>query len=117
MSYYTSYSLFAHPVSDDETAQKIADELYACGALDTALDSSYILADGNVKFDPYDPVKWYDHDEDMRAVSREFPDIHFELHGKGEDNDDIWTQHFVNGKAQLCMAEIVIPPFDPEKLE
>lgn len=116
MGYHTEFCLFARPVSNPEIADKIAEALHACDVIGYALSGDYQFAEDGVEFFSYDSVNWFNHEEDMRAISKEFPDIHFELHGEGEINDDIWTQHFVGGKAQLCMAEIVIPPFDPSKL-
>lgn len=30
--------------------------------------------------------KWYEHEEDMKFLSQQFPDILFTLHGEGEEN-------------------------------
>ena len=116
MGYHTEFCLFAYPVSDPEIADRIEEALHSCGVIGYALSGDYQFAEDGVEFFSYDSVNWFNHEEDMRAISKEFPDIHFELHGEGEINDDIWTQHFVGGKAQLCTAEIVIPPFDPSEL-
>lgn len=116
MGYYTEFCLFAHPVSDPEIADRIEEALHSCGVIGYALSGDYQFAEDGVEFSSCDAVKWYGHEKDMRAVSKKFPCVHFELHGEGESNDDIWTQHFLDGKSQLCMAEIVIPPFDPSKL-
>lgn len=116
MGYATRFTLFAHHVSDPEMAERILEALRSCDVINYALDADYHFVEDGIEFFTYDPVNWYDHEEDMRAISKEFPDIHFELNGAGELNDDIWTQHFLGGKSQLCMAEIVIPPFDPGKL-
>lgn len=62
------------------------------------------------------PCTWYTEEEDMRALSRDFPDVHFIISTFGEINDDIWEAHYLGGKRQLCKAEIRIPEFDPEKL-
>lgn len=64
----------------------------------------------------YDPCTWYTEKEDMRALSRDFPEVHFIISASGEINDDIWEAHYLGGKRQLCEAEIRIPGFDPEKL-
>ena len=62
------------------------------------------------------PCAWYTAEKDMRALSRDFPDVHFIISAFGEINDDIWEAHYLGGKRQLCEAEIRIPEFDPEKL-
>lgn len=61
--------------------------------------------------------KWYDHENDLCALSRRYPDWRFVLDGDGEDSPDFWIKHFVNGKMQLCQGEVVYPKFDPQKLE
>lgn len=116
MGYHTEFCLFAYPVSDPEIAEEIVEALHACDVIGYALSGDYQFAEDGVEFSSNEPVNWYDHEEDMRSISEKFPDIHFELHGEGEMNDDIWTQHFLGGRSQLCMAEIVIPPFDSSKL-
>lgn len=63
-----------------------------------------------------DECKWYDNEDDMLLLSKEFPDVLFKLHGEGEDNKDIWDKYFMNGKMQYCPAEIICPPFDRAKL-
>lgn len=117
MSYYTTYNLFAHPVFDAKVADIILERLREYDITDYAVEDNYSFVEDGIAFDSFGDCPWSDPEEDMLSISKEFPDIHFELHGEGEMNDDIWTQHFVNGKSQLCRAEIIIPPFDPEKLE
>ena len=60
---------------------------------------------------------WYDHDNDMKALSKEFPDVLFTLHGIGEEAGDIWVKYFRNGKVQSVKGRIVFDPFDPKKLK
>ena len=67
-------------------------------------------------FDSVDKYKWYDNEEDMRLLSKEFPDILFKLHGEGEDIGDIWNKYFMNGKMQYCPIKMMYEPFDKNKL-
>jgi hypothetical protein len=53
-----------------------------------------------------DWITWYDHTEDMIDISLKFPNVEFELWGRGEEADDLWREHFLNGVCQLVMAEI-----------
>lgn len=64
-----------------------------------------------------DECKWYDHKEQMLELSKQFPDTLFELHGIGEENEDVWNKYFKNGKMQACYAELVIPPYDENELK
>lgn len=69
-----------------------------------------------LSLDGDDEHKWNDNEDDMRLLSKEFPDVLFKLHGEGEDNEDIWDKYFMNGKMQYCPAKIMCPPFDRAKL-
>lgn len=70
----------------------------------------------DLSLDSDDVYKWYDNENDMLFLSKEFPDVLFKLHGEGEENTDIWNKYFMNGKMQYCPAKIVYEPFDKNKL-
>ena len=61
--------------------------------------------------------KWYGHDRDMRAISKEFPTTLFILDGEGEDSGDIWTSYYKGGKSVTYVAEITIAPFNEKDLK
>lgn len=68
--------------------------------------------------DPFEcETKWYEHEEEMLAVSRKYPSVLFTLQGQGEEADDLWRKYFYDGKVQRTEAVITFPPFDPLKLE
>lgn len=69
-----------------------------------------------LSLDGDDECKWYDNEDDMCLLSKEFPDVLFKLHGEGENNEDIWNKYFMNGKMQYCPAKIIYEPFDKNKL-
>lgn len=60
--------------------------------------------------------KWYDHDDHMRELSRQYPDVLFTLHGEGEAQDDLWRKYYKGGLRQLAVVELKYDEFDPEKL-
>lgn len=95
-------------IEDPEIYDKAVELLRGMDVVGYALDDSLGCNDA---------VNWFSHEEDMLEVSKLMPDVLFCLHGEGDDNRDIWNQYFLNGKTQLCVAEIKIPPFDPEKLK
>lgn len=71
-------------------------------------------------YDPIDYIiggdshKWYEHDDDMNAISLQFPDLYFVLYGEGEEHGDIWRSFYHNGAHASTHAEIVYnePPED-----
>lgn len=130
MGYYTYYSMEVLDIDNKgydsyEIAkymldkQKESDKFYAFKYdLENFVKKENIKSRANDELflDSGDEYKWYDNEEDMRLLSKEFPDILFKLHGKGEDNEDIWDKYFINGKMQHCPAKIVYEPFDKNKL-
>jgi hypothetical protein len=75
-----------------------------------ALDCNAIKRDGS----SYDSVKWYDHVENMREMSKAIPNVLFHLSGEGEDSGDIWDLYALNGKTQKHQAELVRKQPDPK---
>lgn len=106
MGYYTAFNLKVNGENADDR-QKVVEALRKLDVIDYALDEHLEM---------YDIAKWYDYFDDMVSVSKEFPHIHFILHGEGEENGDIWDHHFINGKSVRYNAEIIIPPFDEKDL-
>lgn len=62
-------------------------------------------------------ARWYSWAEDMKELSKIFPETVFKLHGEGEQNYDLWDAYFKNGKWQECRADIIYPDYDEEKLK
>lgn len=114
MGYYTTYDLVLRTpdgkqdIRDQSIHDKAVELLRERDVIGYALDTSLSCNSA---------VKWYDHDEDMIAVSKQMPNVLFCLHGEGDETGDIWDAYYLNGKSQYCRAEVVIPPFDPDKLE
>lgn len=106
MSYHTAYTISVDNVPDD-ILEKIKDRMEELGIIGYAVNYDLSCAE---------PVNWFSEEEDMLILSREFSDVHFEVHGEGENQGDIWEDHFLGGKVQRCNAQIVIPEFDPEQL-
>lgn len=112
MGYYTTYSLTWEYKGTEAKAFDLDDQIidafsslpyWAAGGFEDSGDSIYI-----------DEAKWYDYSEDMYELSVQFPDVVFHLWGNGESGDDLWEEHWQNGKTQHCAAEI--PPYDPMKM-
>lgn len=58
--------------------------------------------------------KWYDHNLDMKRISKEYSNLLFLLSGSGEASDDIWNEYYINGKSQFCPVEFVFPEFNAD---
>ncbi len=54
-------------------------------------------------------ASWYEHEEDMRALSEEHPSVTFTLYGSGEEQGDKWIKHFRDGKMKHRKATLVMP--------
>ena len=112
MGYYTWHNLEVSripgytngPTPEDAIKQLREDSEGAKYALDE---------DGNGQ----DSCKWYEHEQDLRNISRKFPHLLFKLSGEGEENGDLWEIYAVNGVLQECRAEIVYPPMDSALLD
>lgn len=99
MGYYTEYEIGAHgyEFGDGRTPKGIVTE--------------------HIGYDPFeDRCKWYDHDADMKAISKKYPDALFKLSGNGEESPDLWVKYYQNGKVHAIRATITYDPFDPSKL-
>ena len=103
MGYYTRYTLKSEPniVKTIEFKEKF-DEICDDYTFDYVFEED---------------CKWYDHEEHMREVSKNFPEVLFMLTGEGEESGDMWQKYFFNGKMQYCAAIITYEAFDPDKLK
>lgn len=110
MGYYTRYALKFEHINGDPVSIwleiKILKE-------DTSYGNDWLsrVTDGS------EPMKWYDNEVDMKAVSAKYPDVLFTLTGYGDEQDDIWRKYFMGGKVQLAKSHIVFDEFDVKKLK
>ncbi len=116
MGYYTRYDLdiTGHNMTDfefNEYYSKVEEDLLKTFEEMDILDHAF-----NKIFESCNEVKWYEHEEDMREVSKKFSPIMFILSGEGEDNLDSWRKYFLNGKMQECRAKITYDSYDEKKL-
>lgn len=83
---------------------------------DYGLEAETELAE-NIGYNPFDgEIKWYDHEKDMRTLSKKYPTVLFDLYGEGEEYPDVWHKYFKNGKMQYCKLIEHFDDFDEEKL-
>ena len=104
MGYYTRYWLTVEVNSLDEMKKIVAkfNEIYQYNELD--INS---IGEGGIEAE-FEST-WYSHDEDMKQLSRLFPNYVFQLEGQGEDREDWWISCYKNGEVATSNAEIVPP--------
>ena len=63
-------------------------------------------------------AKWYDDERwpQMYRLSKQFPNLLFELYGVGQEAEDQWIEYWLDGRLQEAPAFISFDDFDPELL-
>ena len=66
---------------------------------------------GPVSFESWteQEMKWYSHEEDMVALSKNHPHVMFMVEGVGEEFPDAWRMWVHNGTMEKVYAEVVYP--------
>jgi hypothetical protein len=59
--------------------------------------------------------KWYESYEEMKILSKAFPDVLFTLKGSGEDDGDLWINEYFCGNVTEHRAVFIIPPRNVDK--
>lgn len=108
MGYFTDYYIDFENVEDKQSFLKSIREISENMHYAQSLEDK----DGEAH-------KWYEHEKDMIAISKKFPDVVFILYGDGEDREDIWKKYFKNGKKQICkgMKALLFLKYDETQLE
>lgn len=103
MGYCSNYFITVH--TDDE---KKAKEIFKAieDRSGYSIEESASLTDGIIL-----DSKWYDSDDDLTEVSKEFPETIIEMDVEGEERDDNWTIRVKNGEKEIVRAVTVTPPF------
>lgn len=110
MGYYTEYSLMTSlPTENNKTLLKKIIKL----ARKNDESIAFAIDDNG---DPQQRCKWYEHENDMRAISALHPGVLFTLSGDGEEQGDSWKKYFRDGNMQVAHAVIAFDEFDPTKL-
>jgi hypothetical protein len=109
MGYYTNYILTVRSRNDQDITENfltIMNSMYSGWEDDSSADHVFYLNES----------KWYDHEKDMKKISRMYPDFLFELTGDGEDRLDFWKLHAKNGNIIKVQGTITYPPVPMEFL-
>lgn len=108
MGYETRYRLKTVGPGLDETDPLVT----VLGEKPQALpDFGRKIADFTDGYNPFeDRCKWYEHEEDMTALSKKFPHVLFILEGIGEEDGDFWRKYFRAGKMSRADAVLTFSP-------
>ena len=90
------------PRIEAEIAKKIYEDVWGCMSYRGWSPDSFDSIFG-------DEMKWYNHEDDMIALSKEYPDIIFVLEGVGEEFPDAWRMWVCNGELEKVHAEVIYP--------
>jgi hypothetical protein len=66
----------------------------------------------SLDFSDWESMKWYDYDNDMKELSREYPNVMLVLSGEGEEPGDLWRAWYMNGDSVEVQAVITYPEPD-----
>jgi len=111
MGYNTDYVLDIVP--SNYPVEAIGEAMAkATGSNDPKGDAAFIayLLNGDMGH-----MKWYDHDADMVALSKQLPNVLFRLHGIGEEHDDEWVKFYFNGEIESHTRQSWSPPNRPSE--
>ncbi|MBG9520248.1 MULTISPECIES: hypothetical protein [Bacillus cereus group] len=112
MGYCTFYTLDAKNADISNVLRDLREKMEA-DSLDFHTDIFYAVT---ISGEYCDETKWYNHETEMSAISRLYPDVIFELSGEGEGSGDLWRDYYKNGKIQRCPAKITYDEYDESKL-
>lgn len=104
MGYYTQYTLKVTPFDENliPTLRSVNKEA------NFAIDDNGETAE---------ECKWYDHKNDLKRFSKNYPMTLFELSGIGEENGDMWKMYVKGGKSVTLTAVLTYPEFNEKLLE
>ena len=122
MGYYTRYDLDydAEEQADLDAAARLLEDLKSDAEMAKEFGFQYEW-EHEALYDIWtgqaDSMTFYHHEEPMRKLSAQLPDVVFVLSGEGEEAGDIWKKYFKGGKMQECRARIEYDEYDEAKLK
>lgn len=100
MGYATDYKLSIEPATSE---------------LDRVVEAVALKTSG--RYSSFEEsCNWYEHDQDMKAVSKVFPHLLLVLDGSGEESGDIWRKIYLDGELVFEWQLDPIPPSIPSEL-
>ena len=117
MSYHTKYELCTDPpylVGLQDVASALAATVDGVPASDPAHRSKAKAWEDILN--GYERVAWHNHEHDLAKATAHWKNIIFDLHGRGEDEEDVWTLYCMNGKTHKAHWQMTCESFDQTKL-
>jgi len=117
MDYITEFQIIASPL-DTERFSQIDATVREREISHVLLEREYDDQTG-YWFSDYDLL--HDYEDDVLAISKQFPDVHFELNSKGDNGNNACSKYYLAGKTCRSGSFSIIWPFiesdlyDPEK--
>jgi hypothetical protein len=114
MGYYTDFNINIELQNEEEIREDLVKDIIKKLVEITGYEEG--------SWDSYSPDhiymngKWYESLEDMKKVSLAFPTLLFTVEGKGEGEEDIWTEWTKNGKGYHEDVKIIYPEYDESKM-
>lgn len=97
MGYYTNFEIKVTGTEDFDTIHSTIEQVS---------DYSFDENPRTKSMSSCDTYKWYGWQDNMKEVSRKFPNSLFIVDGIGEEEGDIWRCYFRRGKMDYIEAEI-----------
>ena len=95
MGYYTLHRIrIINKFNTKKNLEKLQEYLNKMRASTFYISGSVLKDYSNEEYD--EGSKWYEYENDMREVSRHFPDFEIQVKGKGEEGE-IWERIFKDG--------------------
>ena len=117
MGYYTNYKLelIGENGSSLLAATKAAEKMIE------SLDGiEFLGSDIPVRSGIYWYGKYFDvgaGEKEIVSLSKDYPDVLFQVTGDGEDSDDFWREYIQNGKTGWTPGVISYEPFDQVEMK
>lgn len=123
MGYYTNFSIDIKTAITRAEAKDIAEAINRaiCPLIKSEDDWLFSLDDysgieddenATWEITPYDAMKWYDWEEDMKEIAKKYPAIEFRVEGSGEDKDDWWVALLKGDRFQIKYVESPIDEWE-----
>ena len=127
MGYYTDYKVNVYKQDKNVTAYDMLSKMNELqttnrgifypfdGLIQELMEENWTKQAHDFELETDDECKWYEWADDMKDLSKAFPNVIFQVSGEGEEQGDIWRAWIKNGKVVIHEARIVIDPLDEKE--